>query len=61
VLAGYLQAPPQLTRYVDALRERWLPVGRLKSEDREWTYLAYESVPGLMPFPSANSTRAASG
>jgi hypothetical protein len=61
VLAKYLQAPPQLARYVDALRERWLPVGRLKSEDREWTYLAYESVPGLMPFPSADPTHTASG
>lgn len=61
MLDKYLQAPPQLARYVNALRERWVPVGTLKPKDRTWTYLAFESARELMPMPSASPTRAVSG
>lgn len=57
VLDKYLQAPPQLARYVGALRERWAPIGRLKPEDPNWTYLTFESAPELMPLPPVSGER----
>ena len=43
-LSEYLKSPPQMKRYVDGLRERWVPVGKLTPADREWNYLAFETI-----------------
>lgn len=47
VLESYLQAPPQMATYVNGLRERWVPVGKLSATDREWSCLEFEAVPDV--------------
>lgn len=52
-LEKYLLKPPQMATYVDGLRERWIPVGKLRATDTDWRYLGFQAIPDVRALQDA--------